>query len=188
MRRLNDLSGTEWLPATRSAFVDSIDDPQSVLTWDKIEVSSAPVLSTAMPRAAEKKSHPATFSESDAKRLIRMLTRAGDRVLDPFIGTGSTALACIDEHRSCLGFELYDKWTKIARDRVAATQYDLFSNSSPSVEIHTVNALQGISQLPDSSHEFILTSPPYWGILSKKDHKAQKERRIRPQYRLWRRF
>ena len=175
MEKLNDLSGTEWLPATRSAFVDNIDDPRSVLTWDKIEVSSVSVLSTATPRSAEKKHHPATFSESDAKRLVRLFTREGDRVLDPFIGSGSTALACIDERRSCLGFELYDKWAKIAKERVASEEHSLFSES-PSVEIYTMEALEGLRQLPDSSQDFIVTSPPYWGILSKKDHKAKRER------------
>ena len=33
--RLNDLSGTEWLPATRSSFVDSLKNHRARLTWDQ---------------------------------------------------------------------------------------------------------------------------------------------------------
>lgn len=85
--RLNDLSGTEWLPATRSVFVDGVEHSRAVLTWDRVS-GTAPisVISTATARPADKKKHPATFPESDARRIIRLLTRKGEHVLDPFMG------------------------------------------------------------------------------------------------------
>ena len=43
-------------------------------------------------------------------------------------------------------------------------------------EIHLCDALEGMSNLPDESVDFIVTSPPYWNILQKKDHKARGER------------
>ena len=177
VERLNDLTGTEWLPSTRSAFVDGVDDLRNTLTWDRVEAEfgSIAVVSTATARPKNKKLHPATFAESDAKRLVRMFTREGGKVLDPFVGSGSTALACVDERRACIGFELYEKWTAIARERIRERMNGM-GNDNPPVDVFTVNAIEGVRRLPDESQDFILTSPPYWGILAKKDHKANKER------------
>ena len=171
VERLNDLSGTEWVRSTRSVFVDGVETPHRSLIWDDTLFASQAVMSTATARPGDKKQHPATFPESDAKRLVRMFTRKGGQVLDPFMGTGSTAVACIEEQRACVGFELYERWATLARLRVAEIQ----EGGSP-VDIQTMDALDGVKQLPSESQDFILTSPPYWGILHKKDHKAQRER------------
>ena len=170
-KRLNDLSGREWLPSTRSAFVDGIRDPNKILSWDSLSASFT-VMSKATPRDARKKEHPATFPEEDARRLIRMFTTEGQSVLDPFMGTGSTAVACVHEKRACVGFELYDRWTQVAIERSGEIQK---SDSYP-VGIQTKDALIGVQELKTESQDFILTSPPYWGILRKKDHKAKSER------------
>lgn len=71
--RLNNLSGREWLPLTRSAYVDGVNRPSEELDWDKAlsELQgSIVVMSKATPRDHLKKQHPATFSEEDARRLI----------------------------------------------------------------------------------------------------------------------
>ena len=176
--RLNDLSGKEWLPATRSVFVDGVNDARNSLSWGSLEAGSVAVMSLPEARESNKKLHPATFPESDARRLIRMFTREGGNVVDPFIGSGSTALACIAENRFCIGFELYEKWVRLAWERIA----DFISGSASHVEfqdkvdIRIGDSLEGASILPTESQDFVLTSPPYWAILSKKDHKAERER------------
>lgn len=50
--------------------------------------------------------HPAPFPEELAERLIRMFSFAGDWVLDPFMGQGSTNLAAIAAGRNSIGNEL----------------------------------------------------------------------------------
>ncbi|MDA1192929.1 MAG: site-specific DNA-methyltransferase [Candidatus Poribacteria bacterium] len=50
--------------------------------------------------------HTAIFPVGIACELIRLLTEPGDLVLDPFIGSGTTALACVMTGRDYLGFEL----------------------------------------------------------------------------------
>lgn len=45
-------------------------------------------------------------------------TNEGDIVLDPFIGSGTTAVACKNLGRNYIGFELNPKWHKIACDRL----------------------------------------------------------------------
>ena len=173
--RLNNLSGQQWLPLTRSAYVDGVTRPSEELGWDKAlkELQgSIVVMSKATPRDHRKKQHPATFSEEDARRLVRMFTQEGQSVVDPFIGTGSAAIACAMEMRACTGFDIYEQWVQLANERV-----DEVRNYSPyPIQIEAKDALTAMKQMDAESQDFILTSPPYWGILQKTDHKAKKER------------
>jgi modification methylase len=64
--------------------------------------------------------HPAPFPVELAERLIRMFSFAGDTVLDPFLGQGSTSLAAIAAGRNSIGNELerlyFDvAWSKVNR-------------------------------------------------------------------------
>jgi site-specific DNA-methyltransferase (adenine-specific) len=50
--------------------------------------------------------HPAKFPEEIPKRFILMHTDENDLVLDPFMGSGTTAIASINTKRNFIGFEL----------------------------------------------------------------------------------
>ena len=143
--RLNNLSGQQWLPLTRSAFVDGVTRPSEELDWDKVikELQgSLVVMSKATPRDHRKKQHPATFSEEDARRLVRMFTQEGHSVVDPFIGTGSAAIACAMEMRACTGFDIYEQWVQLANERV-----DEVRNYSPyPIHIETKDALTAMKE------------------------------------------
>ena len=52
------------------------------------------------------------------KRIIDASSYSGDTILDPFMGSGTTALACIDMHRKFIGFEINKKYYKIASNRI----------------------------------------------------------------------
>lgn len=171
-KNLNDLNGKDWLIHTKSVFMDVGD--RSTLSSVKNAMEQGVMLSQAPPRDVVKKAHPATFSEKDVAKLIRFFTRKNEVVLDPYIGSGSTAIACIDEQRRCVGFELYKEWLNLARKRVRAEL-----NKSPDgikPFLRNTDALSGMRKIDDESIDFVVTSPPYWGILDKKDHKAQSER------------
>ena len=66
----------------------------------------------------EKTDHPCQFPEALAQRLILALTNESDIVLDPFLGSGTTALACHLNNRRFVGFELEEKYFKIAVKRI----------------------------------------------------------------------
>ena len=53
-----------------------------------------------------------------AERLIRMFSFAGDTILDPFLGTGSTTVAAIRSGRNSIGLEIEDIYLKLARVRI----------------------------------------------------------------------
>lgn len=75
-------------------------------------------------RHLEKTNHPCQFPIALAQRLIRALTNKGDLVLDPFIGSGTTAAAAILESRRVVGAEKKQKYyrTAVRRTRDAASQ------------------------------------------------------------------
>jgi modification methylase len=68
--------------------------------------------------ASTRLGHPAPFPVELAERLIRMFSFAGDTVLDPFAGTGSTGLAALASGRNSIGNEIEPQYLEIARRRL----------------------------------------------------------------------
>jgi site-specific DNA-methyltransferase (adenine-specific) len=71
-----------------------------------------------------RRGHPAPYPVALAERLIRLFSFAGDTVLDPFLGTGSTSPAALASGRNSIGIEIEPKYLEMAlqRTRVAAAQ------------------------------------------------------------------
>jgi adenine-specific DNA-methyltransferase len=67
---------------------------------------------------AEKTDHPCQFPIELAERLILALTNKRDLVVDPFLGSGTTAVAAILHNRRAAGAELVDSYFDIARKRI----------------------------------------------------------------------
>ena len=72
------------------------------------------------------------FPEEIPRRLIRMYSFVGDTVLDPFIGSGTTAVSAIREDRQYVGYELRSDRCETARQRIADIQDSSSSGSSGS--------------------------------------------------------
>lgn len=83
-------------------------------------------VSRVVPGHKEAIGHPSQKPVELLVRLIRFFTCAGDIVLDPTAGSGSTAVAAKLTGRRYLGFELNPDYTEMARDRVGATPVPLF--------------------------------------------------------------
>ena len=62
--------------------------------------------------------HPAPYPAALAERLIKMFSFAGDTVLDPFVGTGSTTLAAIAAGRNSIANEIEPTYLEMAHQRV----------------------------------------------------------------------
>lgn len=74
---------------------------------------------TFAPETRQKKiGHPAMFPEELPKRLIKMFSWKGALVVDPFMGSGTTAIACINTNRNYIGFELDTGYFNIATERI----------------------------------------------------------------------
>lgn len=66
----------------------------------------------------EKTAHPCQFPIAIPQRLIKALTQHGDIVMDPFCGSGTSAIACIIEGRNFIGCELKEEYISIAKQRI----------------------------------------------------------------------
>lgn len=67
-----------------------------------------------VPGASTRDGHPAPYPVKLADRLIRMFSFAGDTVLDPFAGTGSTLIGAIAAGRNSIGVELEQRYFELA--------------------------------------------------------------------------
>lgn len=84
---------------------------------------------------ASTREHPAPFPKELASRLIRMFSFAGDVVLDPFSGSGTTNLAAIETGRNSVGIEVEPKYLDLIEKRLS--QIPL---SGATVKVHRLDA------------------------------------------------
>lgn len=87
-------------------------------------------------RGTSNAKHPAPYPIEFAERLVRMFSFVGDTVLDPFMGTGTTNLACARWGRNSVGIELDPNYFDLARKRVAAHGADLYLSSTLTTRVH----------------------------------------------------
>jgi DNA modification methylase len=155
--KLNDLSAREWMS-------------ESVSVWNQKG------LGASHSAAQIEREHPAPFSFTDVGRLIRLFTKRGMTVLDPFVGVGSTLKACALDQRNGIGMELNPRFAELAERRLTVeVPAECLSQSKQVVQLGDSRTL--IDDMADDSADFLVTSPPYWGILNKKpDHKVKQER------------
>ncbi len=65
-----------------------------------------------------RRGHPAPYPQNLAERLIKLFSFAGDTILDPFVGTGTTNLAAVATGRNSIGNEIELAYLKIAEQRL----------------------------------------------------------------------
>jgi site-specific DNA-methyltransferase (adenine-specific) len=75
---------------------------------------------TFPPASARSIGHPAPFPEELPRRLIELYSYAGDVVLDPFCGAGTTCLASLNTGRDYVGYDTEAEYIELARQRLAA--------------------------------------------------------------------
>lgn len=153
---LNDLTAKEWIPET-------------------ISVWTQRGLGKGHEHAQIERQHPAPFSYQDVARVIRFFTKTGETVLDPFVGVGSTLKAAAMEGRKGIGIELNKKYADLARLRLRTELAEEVGARKDQTVIRG-DARREIPKIKANSVKLVVTSPPYWNILHKQDHKARQER------------
>lgn len=73
-------------------------------------------------RGASTRHHPAPYPLELAERLVRMFSFAGDTVLDPFAGTGTTLIAARRAGRNSIGYEVEPKYFEMAARQILGEQ------------------------------------------------------------------
>jgi DNA modification methylase len=131
-RELNDLTGKEWAQASRS--VQAYPDT----------------------RSEKQRLHGAAFPMSLARQQISSYTKAGEVVLDPFVGVGTTLDACSELDRHGIGIELNEEYAKLAAADIAGDGRQ---------QLIVGDALRLLEYVDPETADFLLTSPPYGALL-----------------------
>ncbi len=203
--QLNDLSNREWLRLTKSVWFSSrvslVENPELSNSGPKGELrvnGSTSIPGLLFSNASEpdklKELHPATFAESDVRKLILFFTKSGDKVFDPFMGSGSSMVASAQTGRDCVGIELFWRWVRLAGRRMQSSfgssvdKVVVKRGNSITIELATGSRYKVICNdsrvamrgLEPESVDFVLTSPPYWSILEKNGyHKVRLTRHLK---------
>ena len=72
--------------------------------------------------SARRVGHPAPFPVELPSRLIELFTYRGDLILDPFVGSGTTAVAAVRSGRHYVGYDLDDSYIRLSEKRVLEAQ------------------------------------------------------------------
>jgi DNA modification methylase len=151
--KLNDLDPKSWLKFQKSWFIHN-----------------------PPPRKKGVLVHPAKFPETMAQEFIEFFTKAGENVLDPMAGTGSTLVAALRSGRNSYGIELNPRYAEIMRQIIEAERAALGGAKKLKAEVFEANAAQATS-LALPRIQYVLTSPPYWDMLHARGAENQKKRR-----------
>lgn len=121
--------------------------------------------------------HPAMFPGMLVERLVETFLRPdGERILDPFSGSGSTIVEVERLGKTGIGIELSPEYAAMARGRLADVASSLFSKTSkPRSVIHEASVAKITKLIEPDSIDLCITSPPYWDILNQRRSADYKE-------------
>ena len=95
--------------------------PSNIIVTEDVGQSLDKVFLVAKPTKIEKGSYNTHLSVKPVSlisHLIKLFTKEGATVLDPFMGSGTTAVACVQSKRSYIGFDINAEYIKITERRV----------------------------------------------------------------------
>lgn len=90
-------------------------NPTDVWQFPKVTTGQGMTGRRASP---ERTKHPAQFPVSVIERIVRSCSNPGDWILDPFMGSGTTAEVAIRQGRNAIGFEIKEEYLEIAIERL----------------------------------------------------------------------
>ena len=73
---------------------------------------------TMNTESAKRIGHPAPFPEELPNRLIKLFSFTNDIVIDPFMGSGTTAIAAIKNNRNFVGYEINEEYINLSNNRI----------------------------------------------------------------------
>lgn len=147
--KLNDLTGREWIKFTKS--------------WILFNALPSDLKEEREVLGAIGKDHPATFSPTMISEFIKFFTKKNQVVLDPFVGIGTTLVACDRTDRRGIGIELIDKYAEMAKKR---TDQKVIVGDARDIDKFQIPVI-----------DYSITSPPYWNVLNRSTGSFKKTRK-----------
>lgn len=137
---LNELTGSEWTKLSKS-----------------VQIYNSPI-------TEKRKKHGAAYPLDLAKHFIKIYSKTGDTVFDPFAGVGSTLDAANILERHSLGIELNKEFVDLFNNGIDPKDGKL--NSTYQRKIFNDSTLNLRKYINDNSIDLIITSPPYSNLLN----------------------
>lgn len=137
----NGLSTQEWAKNSRSV-------------WNDL----------SSPRSKNALKHGATFPQKLSDRVISLYSTKGDIVLDPFLGTGTSARSALSLERDFIGFELNMEFYEVA---LTSLRQDSSLFDKNKYNIKQGDCLELVEELENNSLQLTITSPPYADLIHK---------------------
>ncbi|MFX0123951.1 MAG: DNA-methyltransferase [Candidatus Hodarchaeota archaeon] len=97
---------------------DALNEQQSTITRDEFLELTKSVWKFST-ESAKKIGHPAPFPVELPYRIIQLYSHKNDIILDPFIGSGQTAIAAIKTNRYYIGYEIEEEYVALAERRIS---------------------------------------------------------------------
>ena len=119
------------------------------------------------PRNKYQLEHGAVFPVKLAERLIEIYSSPGDSIFDPFLGIGSTLVACQNLSRNCIGTELNSKFAKIADDWKNENLGLFNSQTNLNYSIINDDCRNLENYIQKNKIQLTVTSPPYADFIQK---------------------
>jgi len=141
-------------------------------TWTKYSVSIWDITKSVHESRIK---HPAMFPVELCKRLIKIFTKKGDLILDPFVGSGSVLVAAKELERKAVGIDINPDFVKLAKKRIA--QDLLIETEVPKPQVFCDDAINLLDYVNPNSVDLVITSPPYWIVHKRKRTADYKESR-----------
>lgn len=96
-----------------------------------------------MATECSNRNHSAVFPVALPTWFIKLFTEMGDVVLDPFVGSGTTAVAAAQLGRHYVGIDINEEYLDLARKRLSAVQIPLLGVAESRSPYSTTNSYQG---------------------------------------------
>ena len=150
--KLNDLTGSEWKFATKSV----INKQYPINMQHKL-----------------RSEHGGQKPPELCADLIKIFTKEGMNVLDPFMGVGGTLLGASIVNREAFGIDLNQRWIDIYKEVVRL-------ENIKEQKTECGDSLVVLDKLKNESFDFILTDVPYWNMdaLEKTRNKKVKQSKL----------
>jgi DNA modification methylase len=121
------LAGFVLFYRTELAFLLTKGKPTQKILNRKEFYSDTIIMNNTKPNDKDAVNHPARRPTDLYKQFVLGFTKVGDIVLDPFLGSGTTLLACRKTGRNGIGYEINPDYEPIIRKRIMADQKTVFS-------------------------------------------------------------
>lgn len=106
------------------------------------------------PESASRIGHPAPYPVELPSRLIDLYTYEGDLVLDPFMGSGTTAVAAVRSNRRYIGYDTDPAYIERAEERITSAREEIERRNETGILSRPVLAVVGAPASEDDVEDF----------------------------------